>query len=116
MAEAIKGLNIKLGLDTTELEASIKSLNSDLKEQQKDLAVINKNLKYDSSNVDLWKQKQEKLHNGLCEKVSACDDTHPFGHSRDCNIHRRHDSGRSQKFMGLGSPGHGITSSCGKKR
>ena len=40
MAEAIKGLNIKLGLDTTELEASIKSLNSDLKEQQKDLAAI----------------------------------------------------------------------------
>ena len=62
MAEAIKGLNIKLGLDTTELEASIKSLNSDLKEQQRDLAVINKNLKYDSSNVDLWKQKQEKLN------------------------------------------------------
>lgn len=44
MAEAIKGLNIKLGLDTTELEASIKSLNSDLKEQQRDLAAINKNL------------------------------------------------------------------------
>ena len=62
MAEAIKGLNIKLGLDTTELEASIKSLNSDLKEQQRDLAAINKNLKYDSSNVDLWKQKQEKLN------------------------------------------------------
>ena len=55
MAEAIKGLNIKLGLDTTELEASIKSLNSDLKEQQRDLAAINKNLKYDSSNVELWK-------------------------------------------------------------
>ncbi len=62
MAEAIKGLNIKLGLDTTELEASIKSLNSDLKEQQRDLAAINKNLKYDSTNVDLWKQKQEKLN------------------------------------------------------
>ena len=66
MAEAIKGLNIKLGLDTTELESSIKSLNSDLKEQQRDLAAINKNLKYDSSNVDLWKQKQDKL-NGILE-------------------------------------------------
>ena len=65
MAEAIKGLNIKLGLDTTELEASIKSLNSELKEQQRDLAAINKNLKYDSSNVDLWKQKQEKLNSIL---------------------------------------------------
>jgi phage-related minor tail protein len=65
MAEAIKGLNIKLGLDTTELESSIKSLNSDLKEQQRDLAAINKNLKYDSSNVDLWKQKQSKLNEVL---------------------------------------------------
>lgn len=65
MAEAIKGLNIKLGLDTTELEASIKSLNSDLKEQQRDLAAINKNLRYDPSNVDLWKQKQEKLNSIL---------------------------------------------------
>ena len=65
MAEAIKGLNIKLGLDTTELEASIKSLNSDLKEQQRDLAAINKNLKYDSSNVDLWRQKQDKLNSIL---------------------------------------------------
>ena len=65
MAEAIKGLNIKLGLDSTELEASIRSLNSELKEQQRDLAAINKNLKYDSGNVDLWKQKQEKLNQVL---------------------------------------------------
>ena len=65
MAEAIKGLNIKLGLDTTELEASIKSLNSQLKEQQRDLAAINKNLKYDPSNLDLWKQKQEVLNRTL---------------------------------------------------
>ena len=65
MAEAIKGLNIKLGLDTTELEASIKSLNSDLKEQQRDLAAINKNLKYDPANVDLWRQKQEVLNRTL---------------------------------------------------
>ena len=65
MAEAIKGLNIKLGLDTTELEASIKSLNSDLKEQQRDLAAINKNLKYDPANVELWKQKQDVLNRSL---------------------------------------------------
>ena len=65
MAEAIKGLNIKLGLDTTELDASIKSLNSELKEQRSDLVAINKNLKYDPSNVDLWRQKQEKLNSIL---------------------------------------------------
>ena len=65
MAEAIKGLNIKLGLDTTELEASINSLNSQLKEQQRDLAAINKNLKYDPGNIDLWKQKQDALNHTL---------------------------------------------------
>lgn len=65
MVEAIKGLNIKLGLDTTELDASIKSLNSELKEQRSDLVAINKNLKYDPSNVDLWRQKQEKLNSIL---------------------------------------------------
>ena len=43
MAETVKGMNIKLGLDTTELEANIKSLNFQLREQQKDLAAINKN-------------------------------------------------------------------------
>ena len=62
MAETIKGMNIKLGLDTTELEANIKSLNSNLKEQNRDLAAINKNLRFDSGNLDLWKQKQEKLN------------------------------------------------------
>ena len=53
MAETVKGMNIKLGLDTTELEANIKSLNAGLKEQQRDLAVINKNLRYDAGNLDL---------------------------------------------------------------
>lgn len=65
MAETVKGMNIKLGLDTTELEANLKSLNAGLKEQQRDLAAVNKNLKYDSGNLDLWKQKQEKLNQTL---------------------------------------------------
>ena len=65
MAETVKGMNIKLGLDTTELEANIKSLNAGLKEQQRDLAVINKNLRYDAGNLDLWKQKQDKLNQTL---------------------------------------------------
>lgn len=62
MAETVKGLNIKLGLDTTELEANIKSLNSNLREQRRDLAAINKNLRFDPSNLDLWKSKQDGLN------------------------------------------------------
>jgi hypothetical protein len=62
MAETIKGLNIKLSLDGRDLENELKEIQSDLKEQQKDLKAINANLKYDISNVELWKNKQSKLN------------------------------------------------------
>lgn len=65
MAETIKGLNIKLGLDSTELTASLSKLKGELKEQQNDLRAINAKLKYDSSNVDLWRQKQNTLNETL---------------------------------------------------
>ena len=65
MAETIRGINIKLGLDTTELDTKLSSLNKDLKEQSKDLKAINANLKYDSSNIDLWKEKQSILNQTL---------------------------------------------------
>ena len=65
MAETIKGLNIKLGLDTSELDSKLKSINNELKEEQKDLRVINNALKFDSSNLDKWKEKQDKLNSIL---------------------------------------------------
>lgn len=65
MAETIKGLNIKLGLDTTELDNGLKEINKDLKEGQKDLKAINNSLKFDPSNVSLWKEKQDKLNSIL---------------------------------------------------
>lgn len=65
MAETIKGLNIKLGLDATELNESLGKVRSELKEQQADLKAINQRLKYDSSNIDLWKNKQTKLNEVL---------------------------------------------------
>lgn len=65
MAETIKGLNIKLGLDTTELDRNLKEITSELKEEQKDLKAINNALKFDSSNVSLWKDKQDKLNQTL---------------------------------------------------
>ena len=58
MAETIKGLNIKLGLDSTELNEKLTALKGDLKEQQADLKAINNALKYDTTNVELWKKKQ----------------------------------------------------------
>ncbi|NLB11139.1 hypothetical protein GX831_01625 [bacterium] len=65
MAETIKGLNIKLGLDTTELEKNLKEITKELKEEQKDLKAINNALKFDTGNIDLWKEKQDKLNSIL---------------------------------------------------
>ena len=65
MAETIKGLNIKLGLDSTELNEKLTALKGDLKEQQADLKAINTALKYDSTNVELWKKKQDTLNQTL---------------------------------------------------
>ena len=65
MAETIKGLNIKLGLDTTELEQNLKNITKELREEQKDLKSINNALKFDSGNLDLWKEKQDKLNSIL---------------------------------------------------
>ena len=65
MAETIKGLNIKLGLDATELNESLGRVRAELKEQQADLKAINQRLKYDPSNVELWKNKQTKLNEVL---------------------------------------------------
>lgn len=65
MAETIKGINIRLSLDGKDLDNELKEINKELKEQQKDLRAINTNLKYDSSNVELWRKKQTQLNEML---------------------------------------------------
>ena len=65
MAETVSGLNIKLSLDGHDLENELKDINKELKGQQKDLYAINQKLKYDSSNVTLWREKQAKLNDVL---------------------------------------------------
>lgn len=66
MAETVRGLNIKLTLDGKDLQNELNNIKANLKEQQKDLKAINASLRYDSSNLDLWKKKQGTL-NGILE-------------------------------------------------
>jgi hypothetical protein len=73
MAETIRGLNIKLGLDGSELENKLKNVKGELKEQKKDLSVINKSLRFDSSNIDLWKKKQSTLNDTINTTKSRLD-------------------------------------------
>ena len=58
MAETIRGINIKLTLDGKDLQNELNNIKANLKEQQKDLKAINTSLRYDSSNVDLWKKNK----------------------------------------------------------
>ena len=52
MAETIKGLNIKLGLDSSELNDKLKNLKNELKEQQADLKVWYTNIEYAENATD----------------------------------------------------------------
>ena len=65
MAETIKGLNIKLGLDASELNDSLTKVKSNLKEQQSDLKAINQQLKFNPNNLETWKNKQARLNETL---------------------------------------------------
>ena len=63
----IKGITIEIGGDTTNLQKSLKSVDSALKTTQDNLKDINKLLKMDPTNVNLLKQKQENLSNAITD-------------------------------------------------
>ena len=61
----IKGITISIGGDTTDLQKSLKEVDSKLSTTQNNLKDINKLLKLDPRNTDLLKQKQENLKNAI---------------------------------------------------
>lgn len=73
MAETIKGINIKLSLDGKDLDSELKNINKNLREQQRDLRAINQNLRYDPTNLDLWKKKQHQVNELLTITKSKLD-------------------------------------------
>lgn len=65
MAEAVKGLNVSLGLDATEFDSKLKDISASLRKQSNEMKQINNLLRYDKNNVDLWRKKQDALNNTL---------------------------------------------------
>lgn len=61
MAEKIKGITIEFRGNATPLQKAIREVNSDLKSTTKELSEVNKALKFNPTNVDLWRQKQTLL-------------------------------------------------------
>lgn len=63
MAEDVKGLNVKLGIDATEFKTGISEVKSSLDSYKKDLSSINKLVSSQSDNIDNWRKKQDTLNN-----------------------------------------------------
>lgn len=61
MANKIKGLTIKIGGDTTELDKALADVNKKSKDLSSELGDINRLLKMDPGNTDLLAQKQKVL-------------------------------------------------------
>lgn len=68
MAVTYKGLVIKFGGDTTELQGALKKVQAASRETQGDLKDINKALKFDPGNTELLQQKVRAL-NGAYEET-----------------------------------------------
>ena len=65
----IKGITIEFRGDTTNLDKAIRSINNETKALDKELKDVNRALKFNPKNVDLWRQKQQLLN----EKVEATE-------------------------------------------
>lgn len=64
-ANRLKGITIEIGGETTELQKSLKNVDSVLSTTQDNLKDINKLLKFDPKNTELLRQKQEELNKAL---------------------------------------------------
>ena len=73
MAVSYKGLVIKFGGDTTELQGALKKVSSESKKTQADLKEINKSLKFNPGNTDLLQQKVKALNSAYGETKQKLD-------------------------------------------
>lgn len=62
MANKVKGITVEIGGDTTKLGAALEDVDKSSRELQSELKGVNALLKFDPSNVDLLKQKQDILN------------------------------------------------------
>lgn len=73
MAVSYKGLVIKFGGDTTELQGALKKVSSESKKTKADLKEIDKSLKFNPGNTDLLQQKVKALNSAYGETQQKLD-------------------------------------------
>lgn len=73
MAVSYKGLTIKFGGDTTQLQSALKKIQTESKATQSDLKDINKSLKFNPGNTTLLEQKVRSLNKAYNETKERLD-------------------------------------------
>lgn len=73
MAVTYKGLVIKFGGDTTELQSALKKVQQASRDAQSDLRDINKALRFDPGNTELLEQKVKALNSAYGETKQKLD-------------------------------------------
>lgn len=61
MAGNIKGITIEFRGDTTSLDKALRQVNSETRALDKELKLVDKALKFNPTNIELWRQKQQLL-------------------------------------------------------
>lgn len=73
MASRISGITIEIGGDTTNLQKSLKGVDSQLAKTQKSLKDVNSLLKLDPTNTELLRQKQGLLRDAVSQTTEKLD-------------------------------------------
>lgn len=73
MAGNIKGITISFRGDTTQLDKSLRQVNNETRSIDKELNQVNKSLKFNPTNVELWRQKQQLLTQKVSETKEKLD-------------------------------------------
>ncbi|MBR3279656.1 MAG: hypothetical protein IKG01_12270 [Lachnospiraceae bacterium] len=73
MAGNIKGITIEFRGDTSKLDKALRQVNNETRDIDKELNQVNKSLKFNPTNVELWRQKQQLLTQKVSETKEKLD-------------------------------------------
>lgn len=73
MAGNIKGITIEFRGDTSKLDKSLREINNATRKLDRELKNVDKALKFNPTNVELWRQKQELLKAKIAQTTKALD-------------------------------------------
>ena len=73
MAGNIKGITIEFRGETTKLDKALRQVQNETRAIDKELQTVNKALKFNPTNIDLWRQKQQLLEQKISETGDKLD-------------------------------------------